>query len=1512
MITSSIGKILVVDDEVELKNVLVEALASQGYETSGFTSGEDALAALRGEAFDVLLTDLMMPGMDGITLVKESLLIDPHLVCMVMTGQGTIQTAVDAMKEGAFDYVLKPFRLQTVLPVLTRAMNRRHMRLENLQLRETVAIYELGQTIAFTLDPQTVISKLADAALQQTDADEVSILLPAGEGPNELYVAAVRGENRERLLGERVPLDESISGWVAREREPLILDGEVNDQRFRSLCPHPEIRSAISIPMQVAGKLVGTININALDRPRPFTLGQMKALTILAGTAAAALESASLYSEVRTAEKNYRSIFENSIEGIFQASHQGRYLNVNPAMARILGYDSPTDLVESITNIDQQVFVHPERCADALNLIETTGSARDFEVEAYRKDGEKIWLSMNIRAVLSKDGEESYCEGTVEDITERKRTEIERLVMFEIIQGVSTGADLEALLKLIHQAIQKIVYAENCFVALYDEHHDTLDMQFFVDQHDSAPAPQKLGKSCAAHVFRTGKSLLINQELFDYLTEAGEVELVGEPSPSWLGVPLNTPAKTIGVLVVQHYEDDRAYSERDVEFLSSVGGQIAVAIERKQAEEVLRESEERYRDLVENNLELITTHDLNGQILSANRAAAEVLGYDREDRFGTKNVYELLAPEARDRFGEYLTRIRKDGVASGLMLVQTRTGENRIWEYHNTLRTEGVVTPIVRSVARDITERKRAEGRLAAQYVVTRALADSVTLAEATPKILRALCETLGSVWGALWAVDREANVLRCQEVWHDPSAEMAQFETASRRLAFAPGVGLPGRVWADGQPAWIRDVVQDKNFSRAPLAARATLQSALAIPIEAGSKVLGVMEFFGKTTREPDAELLAMMATVGSQIGQFIGRKQVDQNLRESEEKYRTILERMEEGYAEVDLRGTYVFVNDSFCRITGRSRSELLGLNYKEIFDREHRQLLYDTYHNVYVTGEPIQGFEYEVTRKDGAKRLVEESVSLRRDAEGRPIGFTGIRRDCTERKKGEAELRRLAAAVEETADSVVITDKKGNIQYVNPAFERVTGYTKEEALNQNPRILKSGKTDTAVYAELWETITRGGVWSGHLINRRKDGTFFEERVTISAIYDESHQIVNYVAVKQDISDLVLLEEQLRQSQKMEAIGQLAGGVAHDFNNLLTAINGYSALALQRLEDGHPIKSYLEEVKKAGDRAANLTRQLLAFGRKQILQPLALNLNSVVADMNKMLRRLIGEDIVLTAKLDPDVGKVMADPGQIEQVLVNLIVNARDAMPRGGDLTIETENVELDEEYGSKHVEVAPGKYVLLAVSDTGDGMAEEVRRRIFEPFFTTKEKGKGTGLGLSTVYGIVKQSGGNVTVYSEPGKGTTFKVYLPQVESGTREPKETVVEAAPLGGSETVLLVEDEEVVRGLARRILEQAGYSVVEAGKADEALRFCEEHAAEINLLLTDIVMPEMSGKELADKLRSQCPDLKMLFMSGYTDEAIVHHGVLDSDVGFIQKPFTPAALVKKLREVLDSNGTRSK
>jgi PAS domain S-box-containing protein len=389
-------------------------------------------------------------------------------------------------------------------------------------------------------------------------------------------------------------------------------------------------------------------------------------------------------------------------------------------------------------------------------------------------------------------------------------------------------------------------------------------------------------------------------------------------------------------------------------------------------------------------------------------------------------------------------------------------------------------------------------------------------------------------------------------------------------------------------------------------------------------------------------------------------------------------------------------------------------------------------------------------------------------------------------------------------------------------------------------------------------------------------------------------------------ELAERKQLEEQLRQSQKMEAVGQLAGGVAHDFNNLLTIITGHTQLLLEHLTPGNGLRGYVTEIQKAGDRAASLTRQLLAFSRQQVLQPQVLDLNSIVANIHKLLRRLIGEDIDLVAVPRNDLGRVKADPGQLEQVIMNLAVNARDAMPQGGKLTIETANVDLDETYARGHVGVTPGPYVMLAVSDTGIGMDAATRAHMFEPFFTTKEKGKGTGLGLATIYGIVKQSGGNVWVYSELGRGTTFKIYLPRVEEALKPIERSSARHGVGRGSETVLIVEDEGAVRSLVRGVLEENGYTVLEAGGGEEALVISARHAGRIDLILTDVVMPHMSGRELAERLASLRPEAKVLYMSGYTDDAIVRHGALAVGTAYLQKPFTPSALVCKIREVLDT------
>jgi PAS domain S-box-containing protein len=500
---------------------------------------------------------------------------------------------------------------------------------------------------------------------------------------------------------------------------------------------------------------------------------------------------------------------------------------------------------------------------------------------------------------------------------------------------------------------------------------------------------------------------------------------------------------------------------------------------------------------------------------------------------------------------------------------------------------------------------------------------------------------------------------------------------------------------------------------------------------------------------------------------------------------------------------------------------------------------------------------------------------------------------------------QRRQLSAVIEQTAESVIITDVNGAITYVNPAFEQVSGYSQTEVIGRNPHILKSGKQDTAFYRQLWKTIRSGQVWHGRLTNKKKNGSLFVEEATITPVRNEIGTIVNYVAIKRDVTRELELQEQFYQMQKMEAVGLLAGGIAHDFNNILLVINGFAEMIKNQLPPDDPVQQMAGKILDGGKRAASLTRQLLAFSRKQVAESRVFDLNSVVQGMEKMLSRLIGEHIQVQTHLAPQLWSVKADPNQIEQVIVNLVVNARDAMPAGGRLIIETANVILEEENIFSHSEIQPGEYVMLTVSDTGVGLSQEVKIRIFEPFFTTKEVGKGTGLGLATAYGIVKQGGGYIWVYSEEGQGTTFKIYLPRViEKGVTHLNDKQTGKLPQG-TEVIILAEDEPAVRELATRILREQGYTVLEAANGYEALHIWQERSKEVQLLVTDMSMPEMSGKELAEKLRQTQPGLKIIFLSGHSDEMIAHLDAMGPDITFLQKPFNAVTLLDNVRKALD-------
>ena len=526
----------------------------------------------------------------------------------------------------------------------------------------------------------------------------------------------------------------------------------------------------------------------------------------------------------------------------------------------------------------------------------------------------------------------------------------------------------------------------------------------------------------------------------------------------------------------------------------------------------------------------------------------------------------------------------------------------------------------------------------------------------------------------------------------------------------------------------------------------------------------------------------------------------------------------------------------------------------------------------------------------------------------------------RYAVERKKAERSLRSSELALRQSEASfrslvlhspyaIFRSGSDGGFLDANPALVSMLGYGSDSelmALDLSTDVF-GDPSQSKVLVEFFKSQTQfRGIEVGW---KQKDGKLITVSLTGRPVRDEEGTLKHFEIIAEDVTERKALEAQLRQSQKMESVGRLAGGVAHDFNNLLSVILGYSEVLEDRLDHNNELRKHAEAIKKAGLRAASLTRQLLAFSRQQMLEPKVINLNKVVTDTEEMLRRLIGEDIELTTVLEPALGQVKADQGQIEQVIMNLIVNARDAMPQGGKLAIETANVELDEAFAQQHPPTLPGPHVLLAVTDTGVGMDREKQTHIFEPFFTTKGKNKGTGLGLAVVYGVVKQSNGYIWVYSEPGKGATFKIYLPRVVEAVEKGSQSTGPPESLSGSETVLLVEDEESLRRLTRSLLEQSGYTVLEASEGAEALRIAHQHQGTIHLLLTDVVMPGTGGRVLAEKIALNYPDTKVLFMSGYTDFAVTTHGVLEEGIFLLQKPFTRGALMRKVREALDTKVT---
>jgi PAS domain S-box-containing protein len=647
--------------------------------------------------------------------------------------------------------------------------------------------------------------------------------------------------------------------------------------------------------------------------------------------------------------------------------------------------------------------------------------------------------------------------------------------------------------------------------------------------------------------------------------------------------------------------------------------------------------------------------------------------------------------------------------------------------------------------------------------------------------------------------------------------------------------------------------------------------------------------------------------------------QKRTEEALRRSESRFRLLVENISDIVAIIGADHTFRYISPAVEMALGYSAEEVLGRSSLDFVHPDHAAFLQQrTESRLLGEAEPIDLTEVPIRHRNGSWRTLQIRGRRHEERQGEPVVILTAR-DVTERRLSEEELRRqrayFARLFENAPEAIVLLDEADRVQRVNEEFSRLFGYEPCEAIGSEINDLVVPEDARAEASSLTQRAARGERVGTETVRRRKDGSLVHVSILAVPVEFEDGTMRIY-GIYRDVSArkraeraLEESEEQLRQAQRMEAVGRLAGGVAHDFNNLLTVIQGHTQLLLDGLSVSDPLREDAEEVWRSVKRASGLTRQLLAFSRKQILKPKAVDLNAIVSGLEKMLRQLLGEEILFETVLLHGLGLVLADPGQVEQLLMNLVVNARDAMPGGGRLTIATQDAELDEEYTSRFTyPVKPGRYSLLTVQDTGTGMTPAVREQIFEPFFTTKEPGKGTGLGLSTVYGIVKQSGGNICVESEEGQGTTFRVYLPRLDSDEAAPEPEL--ESPDGDAdcedctETVLVVEDDTAVRTLTCKVLERHGYRVLSAANGADALRLAAVYPEPINLVITDVVMPELGGTELAERLRRTRPEVVVLFMSGYTEDELVRRGVADGRMLLLEKPFSPATLNRRVREAL--------
>ncbi len=1032
------------------------------------------------------------------------------------------------------------------------------------------------------------------------------------------------------------------------------------------------------------------------------------------------------------------------------------------------------------------------------------------------------------------------------------------------------------------------------------------DVARFLDERPRGESPQRFREWART---RVGEFRLQHHEIARQLKELRKTLVTPEAANSSNWTPLWSRRVTTAALVMLGLT---ALGAGCFVLLRHFQWRDTLRAENARLSDRSRSAEARFQSIFDHAVEGIFHAAPDGRFVGANRALAKMYGYQSPEHLmsSLRDVFSQLYVEPEER-PALLEALQQTDVLSNFEMEVVRADGRAMWIRENirAVRDETGEVLFLEGTVEDVSDRWWSEQRRRLQYATARVLDKASSVAEARPMILQTICEILDWDMGAVWNVNGPGELLHCGEVWHSPDVDIAEFEEAVSKLAYAPGQGLVGEVWESGEPKWIANLIDDARTVGARIAINHGMGSAFCVPIKVRGEVRHVVEFFSPKISLPDPELLQTLGVVANQLGHLIERKGAEEALKTSEMRKAAILGSALDCIISFDLDGQVLEFNPAAERAFGLSAKAAVGVDVTTLIAPDELHSAHRPGIALFTAGSLSmnsgQRVEMLARRSNGDTFPVEASIS-RINLDGPPI-FTAFLRDISVRRKAERLISELAAVVANSNDAIVGCTLDGTIRSWNAGAERIYGWSADEAIGQSLGMLLPEDRGGEL-AETLSTVECGDSLTNYQsVHLRKDGRKISVSVTDSPVRSERGDITGLSSIARDITERKRLEEDLLQSQKMDAVGRLAGGIAHDFNNILTAILGYSDLIIGRTKESEWMYKHLTEIRKAADFAASLTHQLLAFSRRQPLFLRVFCINDTVHSMHKMLQRVIGEQVKIRTEMDAEIGRLKADPSQLEQVLLNLCVNARDAMPQGGEIVIYTSDICYAP--GDEPIvnEMPPGDYVRLTVADSGTGIPPQVLKHIFEPFFTTKDEGHGTGLGLATCYGIVKQSGGYISVESTLGEGTKFCIFFPAVtEAEGKDSARPDNEELP-GGTETILYVEDEINVRRLTAHVLRDLGYTVLEAGDGDEARSILDgPDADEIDLLFSDVVLPDLSGRELADIMIAQNRGTKLLFTSGYMDDVMLRRHGIEESAAFLQKPFSPADVAHKVREVMDS------